>query len=376
MEVEMQVRFNIKKFFGFASLALSVISCQEPYNVDDIESSKNIIVFEGAITNDPGPYKVSIYMAKPFGSRSSSMPVGVSNANVTIKDDNGEVERLFESRNGDYFTSPNGIRGTIGRTYRLTVKLRNGNIFESVPTKLVAADTINSLYAEPGTYEVATVNEMGEYNKKTYEGLYVYADISSGSDVTNYYKFNNLVIWQTTRIKDYGTEFSYTIFIRKLVKPDNLPIVKSSVLYNDSQFVKKQKLLFLSYVRDLSEGDTANKLSPYVNAGWVVSTTVSTISKESYKYYDAITTQLSGKSQLFDPIATQVKGNIICRTDSTQLVLGIFEVYTKSQKNMGFYWTPERADVAKEYVSDPGPMKTDTFGRSPAPYWVNFYGNK
>jgi hypothetical protein len=361
-----------KKIFTIFIVLLSTVSCQESYNIDDLESSKNIIVFEGAITDEPGPYKVNIYLAKSFGSNNNITVVGVTSAKVKIKDDLGRVVELQEGNNGTYTTSKFGFRGTIGRTYQLHVTLRDDNIYESVPTKLEAADTISNLYVEPGIYATATTDAEGDYLKKTYLGLYVYADVNSNSETTKYYKFDNLVIRQYTRVKYPGSPVSFLVFFRQLIKPDNLPITKASIFTENKQIVKKQKLLFLPFIRDISVGDTANFMSQYSNAGWIVSTTMSTISKESYIYYQGITTQLSANSQLFDPIATQIKGNINCLTD-TQLVLGTFEVYSKSVKQRGFFLTSDLSDTINKEITVPGPMKTDTFEKWPAPYWINFY---
>lgn len=369
----MQYFQHKKRFLTYALLALIVLSCQEPYDIEELDNSKSIPVFEGGISDQPGPYTISLSWSKSFNASNWSKPNPITNAqSVFIYDDNGGKEKLTSLKNGKYVTS-NTMVGVIGRTYHLYVKLANGFIYESIPTKLLPAKDIDSLYAEPGSYSYSTKNGLGDLIVKTYEGIYVYADIITGTDETSYYKFNNRLIWQTTRLFQPVGAIPSTWYFRKVSNPDNLPNVKASVLYNGNQVVKKHQILFIPYVPDNSNGIDSLNLSAYTNMGWIVLSTTTSISKEMYNYYGDVAKQLKAGSQLFDPIPTQIKGNIICRSDTTQLALGLFEVTTKSTRNKGFYWMPGDDKVKMKNIFDPGPFFDDTSKGAPAPYWFDVY---
>jgi hypothetical protein len=370
----MQYLQFIKKFFSFAVIALSFVSCQEPFDFDDFDSKQNIPVFEGSITDEPGPYKVSLYYAKPFNVTKSTSTTMITNAKVYIKDNYGKTAELsYDRKNSAYYTAVGDIRGIVGRKYRLYVKFTNGNTYESIPAALESAETIDSLYAEPGSHDYTTYDAYGDAVKKTYKGINIYADINSESVTTKYYKFNTSVIWQHTRILNPGSQFPSTLYIRiPNTNTDDLPNIKSSISYNNSQLVKKHQIVFLPYIPDMSSGIDSPPMTPYVNMGWIVQTIMNTTSHETFNYYQAVYEQLKAGSQLFDPIPTQIKGNIICRTDTTQLALGLFNVYSKITRCKAFYWIPEHDYVKTKNVSDPGPFISDTATNVPPPYWVSF----
>jgi len=52
---------------------------------------------------------------------------------------------------------------------------------------------------------------------------------------------------------------------------------------------------------------------------------VFTLNDEAFVYYRDVSRQLSATGKLFDPIATQVYGNITCTNNASKMALGFFE---------------------------------------------------
>jgi hypothetical protein len=366
----------IKTFICLVAIAIFTFSCQESYIPDDLESNQIIPVFEGSLTDEPGPYSVTISQAKPFSSTSYSTVVPINNAKVYIKDDKGGTEELKDPTKirGIYTSTTPNFRGIVGRKYRLYVRLSNNYIYESIPTLLKPAEKLDSIYAETGTYDYTTTTYDGDIIMHTYVGINVYADINTESEYTDYYKFSNILVWQTMRTEGMSTPMPYPVYYRQIINPNNLPDVKASILYGNQQVVKKHLLLFIPYVPDPNYSTDSLDRSPYSNMGWVLLTQMKTISKETHDYYKTVYNQLMAGSQLFDPIPSQIKGNIVCKTDTTKLAIGLFDVYTRSSRNRAFYWAPTSKNnkVLSKEVFDPGPMLNDTFSNIPAPYWVSF----
>jgi hypothetical protein len=360
------------KLIIFSTLALIAFACQEPYFADDALPTRTIPVIEGEITDAPGPYKVTLTWAKPFAARYSNSLDYIRNAVVYIYDDAGNKEQLFEkSYTGVYFTKANGIRGTIGRTYHLSIKLGNGFLYSSIPTKLEEPKLIDSIYAESGTYDYGIVDGAGDFVRKSYKGIYIYADINCGNVNTKYYKFSNWIVWQTTRIfTPPGAAGSTIIYYRQIQYPDFYPDVKSSILFGNNQQIKKHLLTFIPYIQDpYPMGIDSLYLSAYENQGWIITTQLNSISREVHDYYSSVSEQMKAGSQLFDPIPKEISGNIRCKSDTTQIALGIFNVYTKSIKSKGFYWSPFSKTVRSKFVSDPGPAWSDTTSGTAPSYW-------
>lgn len=126
---------------SIASIGL-LASCQKVIDVD-LNSKDPQIVIEGNITDQPGPYVVSVTKTVNF-SESNSFP-GVSGATVTIADDLGNSETLTELSPGIYQTST--TQGSPGRTYTLTV-VTDGKTY-TAQSKMPANIPLDSLLLEP-----------------------------------------------------------------------------------------------------------------------------------------------------------------------------------------------------------------------------------
>jgi hypothetical protein len=128
-------------------------------------------------------------------------------------------------------------------------------------------------------------------------------------------------------------------------------------------------LVFLPYNVDLSGTDSS---TPVLNVGWIVSATLSSISSEAYKYYFSISEQLNAGARMFDPIPSQIKGNMRCITDSTRIALGLFEVTSQTTKNIAFRWAPSVKEINVVNVNDIGPLTDECDTNFTPSYWENF----
>ena len=128
-------------------LILFASACLDRIDIDTGFIPLNSIIINGSITNEPGPYQVAISLGFDIESK-ESFRNPVSARSVVISDDNGTSEKLKETSPGIYVTEPDGISGTVGRTYVLRVELRDGRVYESVPETLLESGRIDSLYSE------------------------------------------------------------------------------------------------------------------------------------------------------------------------------------------------------------------------------------
>ena len=56
-----------------------------------------------------------------------------------------------------------------------------------------------------------------------------------------------------------------------------------------------------------------------------------TINEDTYNFYEEANSQLAASGKLFDPITTQLYGNMECTSDPSRIVLGLFEVSSVTQ---------------------------------------------
>ena len=100
-----------------ALTALGVLfACEKVIDVE-LDSADRRYVIEGSITNQTGPYRVSVTQTKDFDEDNTF--AGVTNAEVTLSDDAGNSETLEPVEPGVYQTT--NLQGVPGRTYTLTV---------------------------------------------------------------------------------------------------------------------------------------------------------------------------------------------------------------------------------------------------------------
>lgn len=122
------------------SLVIIITSCEEVIQVDLNSSDPNIVI-EGVVTDQLGPYLVTITQTTDYYNP-ETIPT-ISGAEVRISDNAGNEEILTEIESGIYQTQT--IQGVSGRTYTLNVTY-DGNVYEAEST-MPEALTIDSLYS-------------------------------------------------------------------------------------------------------------------------------------------------------------------------------------------------------------------------------------
>jgi hypothetical protein len=356
-------------------------ACQEVYYPDDIDATLKIPVIEGYIHDGPGPYTVKLFWATEFNENSNNP---IKNARVTISDNFGHSAVLKEINNGIYKSNQEDISGTPGRLYTLRVDLEDGSIYESISTLMQAAEEIDSIYAEIGEKESFSKNYYGELIIKKMIGLHVYVSMNSGSGNKRFFRFYNKLISQTHHyvylFPEPDTLFPgretqrepVDVYCWGVHSLDDIVNIKSTFNSNSEQVIKRHNLGFLQYeYNSIWPDDTT---SPPIPRGWIITTTAYSISENAFEYYNSVVKQLTAKERIFDPIPSQIKGNLHCLSDTSQIVLGLFEVASRTVKHTAFNWWPGRNtyDILNlpEYT---GPAYSSCQDSIMPDFWITFY---
>jgi hypothetical protein len=121
---------------------LVLSSCITPYDV--VSDFHPALVVEGLITDQPGPYLVTLTMSVPVsGEAQLDDPVPVTGATIVIQDDQGNSETLTEKSTGNYYTST--FQGVIGRAYSITIATGEGDTYHSAPETLLPVGDFTNL---------------------------------------------------------------------------------------------------------------------------------------------------------------------------------------------------------------------------------------
>jgi hypothetical protein len=296
---------RIYSWFIIGFLALT--RCVEPTDLK-LDTNLNLLVVDGLITNNPGPYTVKLTMTAAYNRTVEGMNAGVKGAKVWISDDAGEQEQLQETEPGVYTTRATGIRGTVGRTYTLDIEIPNGKKYRSQPELLQAMAPIDSIYSE--FVDASTGKE---------EGFYVYLNTNDPGNATNYYRW-------------HYTNYSYRKFCNSPEEPqrqcctpcwDIFPCKNCFILASDA----------------LANGKTITKLLtivPYsLSIIYYLDVEQYSLSKNAYEFWKQMGAQSRSAGTSFDPAPAPLKGNMFNVNDQKEEVLGFFGASAYQLKGIG-----------------------------------------
>ncbi len=293
---------RIGKYVGLL-LTLLVISCVTEYQPDAVSISPSLII-EGQVTDAPGPYTVKLTRTADYSFKSLNLLE--TGATVVISDNLGNQETLKEqSAGGTYQTA--SLQGVAGRSYKVSIKTKDGKTYESDAEVLPAAPPILKLYYE-------YTKETGGVSAAKSQGWDVYLDTKDPEAPGNYYR------WAWTHY-----EFTEVCSKRELANGTLTGLgccsncwditrcydcisVNSDVNIN-GQAISRQ---FISRVPYKSK-------SPYY-----LEVQQQAISKGAYEFWKSVRQLTSNTGGLFDTAPQTVRGNVHCVSDPAVMVYGYF----------------------------------------------------
>lgn len=130
-------------FFISLSLLVTLVSCIDPYD-PQLVGGERYLVFEGVLTDAPGPYQFSLSTSAGYNSTESAFDQRITGATISVMDDIGVVTRFMDVGRGNYL-SQTGFRGQPGRRYALTVGYQ-GQTYKSESELMQPVPAIDSVY--------------------------------------------------------------------------------------------------------------------------------------------------------------------------------------------------------------------------------------
>ena len=157
-------KYRITYFSSLIILMLAAGSCETPFTPKlNAEDSKPLLVVEGQITDQEGPFTVKITTSLPVNVIGTPPPQ--LNADVHIIDDQGHTFSLFLTGNGNYETAEKKLKGIPGNKYTLNITtLTDGRQYTSMPVLMQEVPDIDSLYFEVVSHSLVTQGKAQEAN--------------------------------------------------------------------------------------------------------------------------------------------------------------------------------------------------------------------
>jgi hypothetical protein len=314
-------------------------ACVDRITFDVGVSESFPIVIDGFISDEPGPYEIKI--AKAFDIESKqSLKVPISVKRLIISDNVGNSEALVETQSGNYRTNPTGIRGTIGRSYKLIVELLDGRIYESKPDTLLSSGTVDDVYQ--------VFKSEKDKDGATNYGFDVFFN-SSGGEKENFH-----FLWQfegTFQVDTNPELYTEPCGESRCPKPracssyivnnfGALEYVKLcecctcwAKILNDVPIVSDNQLVSDGKFRDVKAGYVPVNQWTFLYKVHVAIKQMS-LSPQAFAFWKAVKAQKDAATSLFQPVTGKVPNNFIQISGNPSAIEGIFYATSINKKSI------------------------------------------
>lgn len=307
------------RLIGAITISLLIVnSCIDPFE-PEIKDYESYLVVDGQITDENKAYEV-------FLSRTSdgqgNWSYNESGAIVTISSDAGENIILTEFMTGRYRTTGSDIRGTIGRSYSLNIRTRDGKVYGSEPVMLEPVPDIDSI-----SYVVdEQFNNEGSSKDK---GIQLSVEFKNSTSGTQYLR------WEYE--EDWKFRVSYAVRYKYVSGGTAIPvdIVNQYCWKHD---ISRDILL------QSAQGDQPNKrvssplmfipsaLSDRLTVRYSIKVRQYSLSRSEYEFWSNLRQVSEAGGDVFDKQPFSVSGNIRNLSDPAEPVLGYFQVSAVKEK--------------------------------------------
>ena len=331
-------------------LILIATACVDILQFDIVKSSDYGIVIDGFISDQPGPYTVKISKAFDIESK-ESIKIPIKIKHLIISDNVGTSEELAEVRSGVYETNAKGIRGLIGRVYKLKVELLDGKIYESLPDTIMPTGKLDSLYY--------SFNGVSNSDGSTSFGFDIFANSSRGNNFNSRFMWNMIGTFKSDthpeqipkdRSQCYpigSGNCNYLPFCtglrNKALNSFSLPIYERIApcecctcwykLFNESPILSDEYF-------SAAQTFTGMKIYRVPINYWIfmykihVEIRILSLSNNTFRFFKAIRDQKNAVNSLFQPVSGKIPINFIQLNGEETPIQGLFYAIATSNKSL------------------------------------------
>lgn len=233
---------------------LVLTACQKVINIELKEEQTRLVV-ESLISDNVEPFKVRLTLLAPYFADANTT---VSNAQVYISDNTGNIDTLFHTANGIYLTNGNR-QGVLGRTYFLKIFFdgKEYNAQSTIPQNKMLLDSITYIYNQASAF--------------IEEGYNVILNAQDNPNFNDYYRF---IFWKNGVVQTEPFKYFLT---------------------DDAQTQGSYIIAQVPY--NYQSGDTAT-------------VQIQCIDKKYYDYLNAVANQTQASGGPFDPIPSNPPTNL------------------------------------------------------------------
>jgi hypothetical protein len=313
------MRKTLTILFPTVLLLAFLSSCEELY-FPSLDKMQGIMVVESHVTNDPKLNYIKITTTNGFYE---SVPnESLKGITVKLTEINGRTIRATDTGKGIFAFSETPEPGM---DYKLTITYQN-DVFESDTVRMPALPSIEDIYSLYKVSKTYRTDSFGPPVLVETPGREIYIDAPL-SPALQYYRFDwrAVLLWAITPPPS-PTGPSTSTYGWNSLFDQNIINLAGQKRYSEAGQLKKHPILSIPYDYKIYL-DSKEK----VENGWILIINQYGIDQKSHDFYEQLNKQLTAEGQLFDPVLTQITGNIRCTNDPTKKILGNFEVNSYRQ---------------------------------------------
>ena len=283
--------------------------CIDPYTPDVVSSAKSFLVVDGFI-NSQGVSTITLQRTIDVASKTAPPPE--KGAVVSIEEENGARYVLPEGVVKGTYISPRLVLNT-QKNYRLRILTAAGKEYASAYVPVKTTPPIDKL-----TWQA------------TDKGLGIYVNSRDASNQTQYYRWEYTETWEI--VPPYSPLVEYKNGrIQNIITPYPLACWPSSI----SSDIKLATTVRLS--QDIISEYLLRSLpstSDRLRRRYSILVQQHAQTAEEYMYWEILRKNTENIGTLFDPLPSQLTGNIKCLNDETELALGFISAHSVEQKRL------------------------------------------
>jgi hypothetical protein len=316
---------TIKIEYYLLIFAIILLGCKDEFLLEST-NYKPIMVIDGMISNEPGPYTIKVSLDSPLPIEEE---VHLEGCTVILYENSDKSEVLSETEPGIYVTSSDGIQGIVGNNYSISITTPEGKEYNTVPQKMKDPIEIDTIYAEllyhededypyglPGYQFYVTTKEVS--NQESYILWRMFETYRYTAD----YPLHSIGLQGAQVLVDIDTcnEFSDVYWCWKTQKSCSMFTGKTSNLTIPK--ISNQPLNFVGTDSKRLQLRYSLLLKQY------------SIDEEAYYYWKRIEDQISEKNFLVSSQPYNITGNVKNINNHDESVYGYFTVVSATQKRI------------------------------------------
>ncbi|NOQ24103.1 MAG: DUF4249 family protein [Bacteroidales bacterium] len=324
------MRYKTKYFLLI--FAIIILGCKDEFLLETT-NYKPIMVVDGMITNEPGPYTIKLSLDSPLPLEEE---VCLKNCTVSLYENTDKSEVLTETEPGVYVTSTDGIQGIVGNNYSISIITPDGKEYNTEPQEMKEPIEIDSIYVE----FMYLADENYVYGLPGYK-FYTTTKVAPNQD--------SYILWNMYETYRYNPD--YPLWATMTENGLQIAGIDTSSRFEDVYWCWKTQntgYMFTGKTSNLTIPKLSNQPLNFVGTDskrlqlrYSLLLMQYSIGKEAYYYWKSIEDQISQENFLVVSQPYNITGNIKNINNHDESVYGYFTVATATQKRTFVNRPPE-----------------------------------